>query len=353
MDGLSIRLQKAIAAARAGQTMQARELAQQVTHEEPESKHAWLLLSTLSESAEEQATYLNQALTIDPDFEPARQRLAQLDIPSAVQADAVDEAMEEALEQAGEGFEEPDAGLETVVAAPARDLDEIPEYEETILAEPAADLELADEAFETLISAAASEGFYDEAGQEDEPEPAGEGAFPEEEFWEPETRVSGELASLMEQAEAAAVPSWLAEAGGFAEPGETGGEEPQTEVAAAGAIEEVPDWLMDEPGEDWLEQELAEAEELESPEWAGDKTFELALESEALGKAMEAPEPALDEVAAAEVGALSAEERAKAKAKARRKRSPTRTYEIILAILIVLAILVVAALAYVIIVPPF
>ena len=76
---LSLELQKAIAAAHAGDKDQARDLADQVIQDDPENENALYLMSALVDSDEEREAYLSQILIVNPDHAGAQKYLAQAD----------------------------------------------------------------------------------------------------------------------------------------------------------------------------------------------------------------------------------------------------------------------------------
>ncbi|MDX1616366.1 MAG: hypothetical protein R3300_18800, partial [Candidatus Promineifilaceae bacterium] len=170
-----------------------------------------------------------------------------------------------------------------------------------------------------------------------------------------------ESASLLEQAEAGSVPDWLRDAGGYAEHSAVADEEqaPET-VTQSEDADEVPDWLKDEPDDDWLDQTLLDDSDTWSEPDYEEPADRAPEEMPTEGTGQEQPSEAyvppgtegLD-LEAELATASAAGEPAPTPPEQRHSRSSTRTYEIILGVLIILAIAVVAALAYVILVPPF
>ncbi|GMQ78032.1 MAG: hypothetical protein BMS9Abin02_0526 [Anaerolineae bacterium] len=83
-DVLTLELQKAIAAAHAGEIDQARMLADQVIQEDPENENALYLMSALADSDEERQAYLSQVLIVNPDHPGAQKYMAEFDEASIV-----------------------------------------------------------------------------------------------------------------------------------------------------------------------------------------------------------------------------------------------------------------------------
>src|SRR5258707_5813392 len=73
-------LQQGIAAARAGQQAQARQLLQEAVKRDPKSKAAWLWLSSVAKDNQERIFCLKQLLALDPNDENAIKGLKQLGV---------------------------------------------------------------------------------------------------------------------------------------------------------------------------------------------------------------------------------------------------------------------------------
>ena len=243
------RLQQAIAAARAGNTDEARELVDGLVAENPDNPHALFLRGMLANSEEEQLGYLNRVLEIDPDHKAANRRMAQIAPAEADDATVL-------IIDDPEEIEEPEAvedigTVETVVGAGA-----LFAAEDDLAEEPAEEQGEWGVA-ETVVTAAAV-GAGIEALEDDTTmaEVAfSEDAFIEEDLVEEEALFdSGDdtvIAAAGDQDED--IPEWLM--------AETRSEE---ELAAASSqdlwgdapaeeVEELPDWLAEEPSDDWAD----------------------------------------------------------------------------------------------------
>lgn len=279
---ISLELQQAIAAARAGKLAQAQAMANKVVETEPDNAHAWFLLSTLADSEEEQVQYLDRVLEIDPEHRVATERLAQ------ITAAAPGEPAEPEPEAIVASEELP---AETVVVEElAQEFDEIPGPEPD--EEPE---EFPEEQLATVVAAAA---------------------------------ISDESLGVIDQADSDTVPAWLADEGGFQQKEDVEELEEVADGTVQPEFQEIPDWLQEEPADAWLQESLAQELEPATPK------------REPVSASAEIPE----------AEAPTAEGAAK---KAEKRRTSTRTYEIVLVILIIMALAVVGALAYVIISPPF
>src|SRR5258706_4224731 len=73
-------LQQGIAAARAGQQAQARQLLQEAVKRDPQSEPAWLWLSSVAKDDKERIFCLKQLLAINPNNENAIKGLRQLGV---------------------------------------------------------------------------------------------------------------------------------------------------------------------------------------------------------------------------------------------------------------------------------
>src|SRR5262249_17495741 len=70
-----VRLQAAVAQAKAGHKLAARGLLREITEEDPQNEIAWQWLATVAEGPEEAIDCLERALEINPENERARQGL--------------------------------------------------------------------------------------------------------------------------------------------------------------------------------------------------------------------------------------------------------------------------------------
>jgi len=79
-------LQQGIAAARAGQTAQARQLLQEAARRDPRSEAAWLWLSSLAKDNAERTFCLKKVLEINPNNENALKGLRAMGVISGTEA---------------------------------------------------------------------------------------------------------------------------------------------------------------------------------------------------------------------------------------------------------------------------
>ena len=369
MEDTTQRLQEAIEAARGGRLDEARSIAEELTGNDPDNAHAWFLRGILAEDDEQQFEYLNKTLAIDPEHKAARKRMAQIQPP-------VEEEDEPEVEEDQTMVADSAAFMGAVAAAEAVE-------EETVAEEAVADTMIAESPFaEEMLAedAAVDELFAQEAVADAavaEEEPAGfededmatviaaaaflgEEEAPAEVADEPELEASDLVAAaagaaILDQAgeawfeeeaddelwskvEAEAVPDWLIE-DTSAEADETLAEALPPAEAATAQDQDLPDWLLDEPEDDW-----PEADELAEEAGADDEMPETVVAAAAVAAAA-------DEVAGEDEMAEPAEDEEPAPAKPK-KKSPNRTLEILLILLIVVALLVVAALVYFLVSPP-
>ena len=369
------RLQQAIAAARAGDIGEAKSLAEELVEEDPNNPHALFLLGMLSEDQSEQLDYMEKVLAIDPDHKAANKRMDQLaanldldeapakeaepDVEAATETDIEEGAEPQFVAEAEEEVSTDDATIvagAVAVAATAAAMDE------TVISEPDASLGAQDEAFfdmslseseevasldeaaleETVISAAViDDAALKEATSEEKLE-----ELPEETSLEdtlpPGAMVGGAVAAAA-AAQNEDIPDWLlAEARTEEELVEFDetvlwGEE---EVESA---EKLPDWLQDEPVEEWTDEQPVEETVIVAAAAADDTVIddsppdlddldETVDELDAGGDEPVTEEPAMDQPVPA-----------------KSKKSGSRTLEIALGVLIFVALLLVAALAFAII----
>lgn len=78
---MDLKLQQALAAARAGNPQTAQLYLTELIQEKPNEPDAWFLLSYLVDSSDRQARYLQQVLALDADYGLAREHLARLMTP--------------------------------------------------------------------------------------------------------------------------------------------------------------------------------------------------------------------------------------------------------------------------------
>jgi hypothetical protein len=405
MEDTTQRLQEAIKAAREGRLVEARGIAEELAEADPQNAHAWYLRGVLAEDEGQQLEYLSRALEIDPEHQPARKRMAQLQPPVEEEAQPEVQATGESeVEEAEEAAEDMTvvaeaAAFESAVA------DESPTEEtpEGFFEQPPAEAELDESAAEatfeeTMIAEApfteemAAEDiqvealFGDEAEDEQEAEEddmatviaaaaflgdeevADEGAVQETDEGElkaSDLAAAAAGAAALDQAgeawfddeagdelwskvEAEAVPDWLIEDTAD-EVDVTQEGEPLEDAFAAADVQatkeqDLPDWLLDEPDEDWTEAE-AVVDESDFFEEAPETVVTAAVVAGEQVEDEEALEPVEEEMEEAE------EEVAPAQPK--KKPSATRSLEIALVLLIIVAVVIVGALVYFLINPPF
>jgi tetratricopeptide (TPR) repeat protein len=353
------RLQQAIAAARAGNTSEAKILADQLVGEDPENAHALFLRGMLADNLEEQKEYIEKVLVLDPDHKAANKRMAQIasqEEAAAPVEEPVEEIPEVEMVAADEVLDE------TVVAAAVAGSD-LPAMEaEETLAEEAVE---SDMAFEEAVEAPLEE--MDEAAAD-----IADAEFAVEEDTVSdgvaETLVAGALIGEALDAEPLAeddeVPDWLFEEARSEEEllgideADLWGEETDLES------EELPDWLQEEPVDDF-EGVQSEEELLFATGEPEEEAFTIETAVEEFVEEEAEPDLTATELAAtglAGVGLAADEatdqpevvETPKKKAPPKRKKKKAnRSLEILLAVLIIIALIVVGGLAYLIISPPF
>jgi hypothetical protein len=310
MDVSDEKLHQAIAAARAGKYPEAKVLLNRLLDDDPDNANAWFLLSALSETKELQIARLNRVLEIQPDHSGARSRLegmgeipeidAALTAPVHEDEALVEPTMQETLvvspiEALGEDRERP---VEVSLAEADASLDNFEDQnKEELVDEPPSD---ASDALAATVVAAT--------------------------FVEPP--VSDDPADFEGQAEGETVPDWMAEDGETIQrPAES---VEATVVAAAPMVdEELPDWLTDEPGEEFQEQ--GQAADLETTLVSDRSAIEQVQE--------DAPEEPTSEPSGSKTKGA--------------KKSRIGALEILLIILVIVAVVVVAALVWVLLNFPF
>lgn len=351
---MDVRLQQAIAAARAGKRDEAGILLDRFLEDNPEDVHGIFLKSTLATSKEERVESLRHVLAIDPDHRGAKLMLDRLGEPIEVEPPVVEPPVVEPFEVEPETIVHPvvepevilpEEEVEPIVVAeddfPVDDIeatavaltvaeiesemadeDEIPLEE--VFATPALDETLvvypdepAIEEYEELPELIAEEKAEEFPELVDEEEYA---EFPE--FVDEEK--ADEFPELDEKEE---VPDWLAEDAGFAAEEAPAQDEVVDQEEMPLEMGELPDWLQEEPTEEWLAQEHLEP--IESNAAFEDDFVEepLLISEEEAG-----PEP---------VKVLTPAPQKK------KQRVTKRALEIVLAFLIILAVAVIGGLAYV------
>jgi len=408
MEDTTQRLQEAIKAAREGRLVEARGIAEELTEADPQNAHAWYLRGILAEDEGQQLEYLNKALEIDPEHQPARKRMEQMrpqveepEEPQVEEVEEVEEIVEVEEVEEAEEIESDDmtmvADSATFMAAVASEgveeetlegffeqpvAEEFDEdaaeenWDDTMIAESpfaeemaAEDIQVEDlfaddvldedeqaveeEDLATVIAAAAFLGEDEDAGEQEEPEvaglqasdlaaaaagttvldEAGEAWFEEE---------AGD--ELWAKVEAEAVPDWLIEDTSN-EVDETLAGESLSDTYPAGDTQptqeqDLPDWLLDEPDEDWTE-----ADEVVEETGAFDEAPATVVTA-----AVMADKPAEDEE---EPAPVEEDKEEPAPAKPKKKKSADRGIEIALILLIIVAVVIVGALLFFLINPPF
>ena len=336
MDSMDIRLQQAIAAARAGKRDEARVLLDRFLVDQPEDAHGIFLRSTLATSKEERIENLQQVLEIDPDHRGAKLMLERLGEPETP-AEPTAEDFEPEVPQAVS--EEPADEAVVTMIQPFEEAEDLPVYQdEEVEAEPFGDIEatavvmFADEMEEAGIEEAALEA------EEEEVAPALDEtmiALPGEQEWEEEElpvhAADEEYSKPVEDEdfpplpEEEEIPEWLTDEAAFKAEAALAAEAAEEEEMPL-EMGELPDWLQEEPTEDWLSQEQIETKE-------GFETIPDDWLEEA--EPMELPD---------EDFYVQPDEYVKPK---KRRRVPKRAIEIIFGFLIVLAVLVMIGLVYV------
>ncbi len=141
-NALSLELQKAIAAAHAGDKDQARNLADSVIQDDPENENALYLMSALVETDEEREAYLSQILIVNPDHPGAQKYLAHSDEPHSGEPEYEESTVEYEAESvvAEAVLAEDDQHAETIVVgaaalAAANEVQEITQVSESVIDE--------------------------------------------------------------------------------------------------------------------------------------------------------------------------------------------------------------------------
>lgn len=366
MPDTNVILQQAIAAARAGNTAEARELVDGLVEDHPDNPHALFLRGMLAESQEEQVQYLRLVLEIDPEHEAANRRLAQLSPAeqTAPSADA-EEATAATAAEPEEILESEPASVtgvaETFIGAAV--VAEVDESEVMVEEEPAEDQGEWGVA-ETVVTAAAVgaglEAIDDDTTMvdpdlsealfvDDQPDELEEPADDLDDTLMTAGLVTGAALATEQDDE---IPEWLmGDTPAEEEPAVASSEDSWAE-APAEEVQELPDWLTEQPSEEWAEPEadatalyVADepddtvfddswtAEEASQPDLAEDELVDEAYLADDAEPAEEVPDEDVDE------------EKPK-------KKSANRGLEIALFVLMAVALLIVIGLFYVIIFQP-
>jgi hypothetical protein len=332
------RLQQAIAAARAGKRDEARVLLDRYLADQPDDVHGIFLKSTFADSREERVDSLRRVMELDPDHRGAKlmlQRLGEPETPPAAEQEEV--APEEA--------EAADFEQDVAEAVAFEDEPEIDESLETVVQPVEAEEQPFDEIDATavvLLADEIEEAGVDEAPPEIEEQPAEPAvdetliAMPEDTGWEEEELPvfatdedftkpveDEDFPPLPEDEE---IPEWLTDEAAFKAEAALAAEDAEEEEMPL-EMGELPDWLQEDPTDDWLSQEQIETEEVVDtlPEdWLveEEKPLELPDEDFYLG-----PDDYIEPK--------------------KPRRVPKRVLEVVFGLLIVLAVLIMIGLVYV------
>jgi hypothetical protein len=304
METMDVRLQQAIAAARAGKREESRVLVDRFLEDQPENVHAIFLKSTLAASKEEQVENLRQVLEIDPDHRGAKLMLDRLGVPLEVEPPTIVQPFPEPEEQPIEEEVEP-----IVVAE-----DDFP----------------AEEIVATVVGITASEMEPEVVDEIDIPfgEELAKPELEETLIVYPDEPVIEEFEEIPEIVAEEEIPDWLTEDADIGAEATIVQDEFIDEEEMPLEMGELPDWLQEEPTEEWLSQE---------------QTKPVVSEDEFLEDFVEEPVFIAEEETLEEpVHVLTPP-----KTKKKGKQVSKRTLEIVLGLLIILAFLVMAGLVYV------
>jgi hypothetical protein len=349
MANINERLQQAIAAARAGNTDEARELVDGLVEENPDNPHALFLRGMLASSQEEQVEYLNRVLEIDPDHKAANRRLAQIAPAEADDATVL-------IIDDPEEIEEPEAvedigTVETVVGAGA-----LFAAEDDLAEEPAEEQGEWGVA-ETVVTAAAV-GAGIEALEDDTT--IAEVSFSEDTFIEEDlAEEEAPYDSVDDTVITAAgdqdedIPEWLMAETRSEEELTAAGSQDMWGDAPAEEVEELPDWLAEEPSDDWADSRDKSAAAF-AIDATGESDFDDSWADEESDPDADVDQDVLAEDEATEGDMATKDEEAEEVVKEKtKKKSSTRGLEIALVILISIALLIVIGVLYVVLNPPF
>jgi hypothetical protein len=245
MNTMDVRLQQAIAAARAGKRDESRVLVDRFLEDQPDNVHAIFLKSTLVTSKEDQVECLRQVLTIDPDHRGAKLMLDRLGEPIDAEPATIVQPVVEAAEQ-------PD--VETLGQLEEEELEPVVIANDDLPAE---------ELLATTVVLAAGEMDEEVIGESDMPliEEVAEPELEETLIVYPDEPISQEAEDIPELIAEEDVPEWLTEEVGYADEATIVQEESIDEEDMPLEMGELPDWLQEEPTEEWLSQETLEPQE--------------------------------------------------------------------------------------------
>ncbi len=354
MAGTNERLQQAIAAARAGNTEEARELVDSLVAENPENPHALFLRGMLAGSEEEQLEYLYRVLEIDPDHKAANRRMAQIAPPPKDDATVliVDEAEEIEELEADEEYpaDKTVVGAGALFAAEDDLEDETGEWGVTETVVTAAAVGVGIEAFDDDSTMIDPGKYEDTALEEDITEEAAADDGLDEAILSAAAATGVVMASDQDED----VPDWLmAEIRPEEDLPEINSQDDFWQETPVETGDELPDWLTEEPSDNWSDPgaedvtvfAAATADESDlGDSWSTEYEDQQAPFDQAT--------PAEGEVSGADL-ATEDEVSQEASDKKPKKKSSTRGLEVALVILIVVALLIVIGLLYILIYPPF
>lgn len=303
MNTMDVRLQQAIAAARAGKRDESRILVDRFLEDQPDNVHAIFLKSTLVTSKEDQVECLRQVMLIDPDHRGAKLMLDRLGEPIEAESATIIQPVIEPEEQPEEEEVEP-----VVIAEEDLPVEEI---------------------LATTIVAAAGEMEEEVMDEGDIPffEEATEPELEETLIVFPDESVTDEVEEIPEPIDEEEVPEWLTEEVSHPDEEVIVQEELVDEEEMPLEMGELPDWLQEEPTEEWLSQEHIDTTTSEvdiHEEFAEEPVFVSGDDFVEEPTKITASEP-----------------------KRKGKKVSKRVLEILLGLLVVLALVVMAGLVYV------
>ncbi len=322
MNTMDIRLQQAIAAARAGKRDEARVLLDRFLDDQPDDVQGIFLRSTLATSKEERVEDLRQVLSIEPDHRGAKLMLERLGEPVEVEPPAAepvefepieDELMDDVPATIVHAIEEPEMEITLEDEEPVVVTEEDIPFEDI---EATAVVLIADDVQDEVIEA------IDWPIEDEVVEPVIEEtmiAYPDE----PIIEEDDEFSELEEEE----VPEWLTDEAAFKAEAEMAQEEAIDGEDMPLEMGELPDWLQEEPTEEWLSQEQIETPKSvdELPDgWAAEPVKIPDGDFAPMSVDAFAPQP-----------------------KKKRKKVSKKSLEIVLGLLIFLAVLVMVGLVYV------
>jgi hypothetical protein len=276
-------LQQALAAVKAGDEAQARVHLAQLLQEDPDNVAGWVLLSKLSANTMQKITCLRKVLDVDPDHAYARRELSRLEAaPPGVSGSS------------GEA----DGGGEAEAPAEPAEEETVPE----VSAETPAVEDMGAETEQDIVTGTAGEVAEETPAAGEEAEEVEE---VEEPLPDPFVPISDSPFDYEAQAEGDTLPPWM-EDDEAAQESLLAAETPAVADEDVVPMPEVPDWVMEEPDEDWLglEEELemelqraaeAEAREAEAPGAEGEVAREEEAEAPLSASALAEPAAAAGE----------------------------------------------------------